>query len=172
MKKITLFILLVAFVNVTVNAQKSWKTKKLDNFSIQYPSEWKSETSNNVGVDLILYAPATSADDTFSENINVVVQDLKGYNLNLDSYTKLSEQQIKSMLKGGKITQSERITNGKIPYHRLVYVGKQSGFNLQFEQRYYVINETAYVLTLTCTVDNFDDYITTARKIFDTFQVK
>ncbi|AXG68950.1 hypothetical protein KORDIASMS9_01169 [Kordia sp. SMS9] len=171
MKKITLLLLVTALMCITVEAQESWKTTTLDNFSIQHPNDWKADTSKTVGVDLILYAPQEIGDN-FKENINVVVQDLSEYNLNLDSYTKLSEEQIKNMLEGGKITKSERITADSKTYHRIQYVGTQSGIALKFEQRYYVENDTAYVLTVTCLNSNFDAYIVLSRKIFDTFQMK
>lgn len=172
MKKITLFLVLTTLTCITVHAQTEWKTATFDAFSIKHPSDWKADTSKSVGVDLILFAPQASQSDTFNENINVVVQDISGYDMDLDSYTKLSEEQIKSMLEDGKITKSERITSGSETYHRIQYVGKQSGFTLKFEQRYYVKNNMAYVLTLTCLNSNFDNYIVLSRKIFDTFQMK
>ncbi len=173
MKKITLFLLFIMCTCIAVHAQESWKTATFDAFSIKHPSNWKADTSNkNVGVDIILYAPQTSSDDNFNENINVIVQDLSSYPMDLDAYTKLSEEQIKNMLEGGKITKSERVTNGSETYHRIIYVGSQSGFMLKFEQRYYVKDNKAYVLTLTCLNDNFNDYIKMAHKIFNTFQMK
>lgn len=173
MKKIAVLLFFVAFATATVTAQESWGTATFETFSIKHPTTWRADTSNkNVGVDVILYAPQTSEGDNFNENINVIAQDLTGYDMTLDSYTQLSEEQIKNMLENGKVLESVRVNNDSETYHRIVYVGEQSGFKLKFEQRYFVVENTAFVLTLTCMNDNFDDYKGIARKIFDTFKIK
>ncbi|MCH2193770.1 hypothetical protein [Kordia sp.] len=108
----------------------------------------------------------------FTENINVLILDLAGYNLDLDKYTKTSEQQIKTMIEGAKIIESKRITNGPIPYHRVVYTGEQNDYKLKFAQHYYVINDKAKVLTLTCEQNQYDKYIDIAMKVFKSFRLK
>lgn len=172
MKKLLLFILLTTCINITVHAQKTWKTITQDAYTIKHPSNWTSDTSGKMGVDVFLFSEHTSAEDKFAENVNVLVQDLAGYDIDLDKYTEISEQQIKTMMKDGKITKSERITSGSQPYHRIIYVGKQSGFDLKFEQRYYVKNEKAFVLTLTCEASQFDNYKAIGTKIMGSFQLK
>ncbi len=166
------FLLLFVCIHISVNAQESWKSLTQDAYSIKYPSNWTPDTSKSLGVDLILYSQLKSTEDNFTENINVLIQDLSGYNLDLDKYTEISEQQIKTMIEGGKIIESKRITNGSIPYHRIIYTGKQNDYKLKFAQHYYVINDKAYVLTLTSEQDQYDKYIDIAMKIFKSFKLK
>lgn len=57
-------------------------------------------------------------------------------------------------------------------YNSRIYSGKQGMFDLQFEQYYWVINKKAYVLTLTCTIEQFDNYQEIGEAIMDSFEVK
>ncbi|WP_298515326.1 PsbP-related protein [uncultured Kordia sp.] len=171
MKKITLLILFVC-TSFSIYAQDSWKSITRDAYSIQYPSDWKIDTSGSIGADLIIYSQLSSADDIFTENINVLIQDLTGYNMDLDSYTEISEEQIKTVIQNGKIIESKRVTSGSNPYHRVVYLGEQNGYKLKFAQHYYVIDNKAFVLTLTCEEDQYDNYISTANTVFKSFQLK
>jgi hypothetical protein len=171
MKRIA-FLLLFVCIHISVNAQESWKSLTQDLYSIKYPSSWTSDTSKSLGVDLILYSEQKSAEDNFTENINVLIQDLAGYNMDLDKYTEISKEQIKPMIQTARIIISERVTSGSEPYHRIVYLANQGGYKLKFEQHYYVKNKKAFVLTLTCEKDQFDNYKTIAHKIFKSFQLK
>ncbi|MEM6718233.1 MAG: PsbP-related protein [Bacteroidota bacterium] len=169
MKKIAFLFIVLA--TVQVSAQQTWKTISQNSYSIKYPSDWVADTASNIGADLLLYNEEDAADG-FAENINVVVQDLAGYDLDLDGFTELSEGQIKTMVEGVKIISSERVTKGAIPYHRMVYTGEQSGVTLKFLQHFYVKNEKAYVLTLTSMESEFYNYVKIGSTIFKSFRLK
>ncbi|MEM6686685.1 MAG: hypothetical protein AAF617_12960 [Bacteroidota bacterium] len=169
MKKISFLVLFAVLVSVHVNAQSEWKIISLDSFSIKCPSDWTTDTSKSMGVDVFMYKEADAVDG-FAENINVLVQDLSGYDMDLDSYTELSEGQIKDMIIDGKILSSSRVTNGAFPYHKIIYVGQQNELSLQFLQRYYIKDKKAYVLTLTCEKKEFKKYLTVGNTIFKSFR--
>lgn len=169
MKKIPFLLLFAVFVCVQMNAQKTWKTISQDAFTIKCPSDWTTDTSKSMGADVFMYKEK-DANDGFAENINVLVQDLAGYDLDLDAYTKLSEEQIKTMVTGGKILNSERITSGAFPYHKIIYVGIQNDRKLQFLQHFYIKDKKAYVLTLTCAENQFKSYISVGNAIFKSFR--
>ena len=124
-----------------------------------------------MGTSFILFSPLTSQQDQFKENVNLIIQDLTGYNLDLDKYVEISEGQIKTMITDGKIIESKRITSRTLNYQRVIYTGKQGIFNLKFEQYYWVVGNKAFVLTLTCEETQFDNYQVTGEKVLNSFNL-
>ncbi|PRY85882.1 PsbP-related protein [Mongoliibacter ruber] len=150
---------------------KDWNTIEKDNYSINYPKDWELNESGQMGTSFILFSPLTSEKDQFKENVNLLVQDLTGHNLDLDEYVKISEGQIKTMITNGKIIESKRVTNQSLNYHKVIFSGKQGDFNLKFEQNYWVVGDKAFVLTLTCEETQFDNYKLKGEKILNSFKL-
>lgn len=157
--------------NTTQNGT-AWKSLKDDQFEIKYPSDWTADESGMMGTHFILFSPLSGETDQFKENVNLLVQDLTGYDLTLDAYVELSENQIKTMITDGKIFLSERIKAENAAYHKVIYSGIQGEFDLKFEQFYWVRNNTAYILTLTCENDQFEAYRETGEGILHSFKIK
>ena len=150
---------------------EGWETLSEEDYTIQYPDSLEMNQEGQMGVKFILFTPPTAPMDQFRENINLVIEDLAGKNVDLDKYVEISESQVKSMITNGKLTDSERIKEGKA-FHKLVYTGKQGLFNLKWQQRYWVQNEKAYILTLTCEESQYDQYSALGEKIMQTFEIK
>ena len=66
------------------------KTFDQPNYSIQYPLSWNLN-QNQMGTSFIILSPMESEQDKFSENVNLVIQDMTGKDIDLDKYTKISE---------------------------------------------------------------------------------
>ena len=86
MKSITLFILLIlthsAFSQNSISTEKAKFIK--DSYNIQYPKTWKLDTSKSMGVDLFIFSPLENETDKFRENVNILIQDLRGQNIDLE----------------------------------------------------------------------------------------
>lgn len=149
-----------------------WKSLKENKFEIKYPSDWELDKSGFMGSSFYLLSQLSNKKDKFRENIGLMVQDLSGYNLTLDQYTELSESQLKTLITKGKIISSERIKDDKTEYQKIIYKGKQGVFNLMFEQYYWVIDNEAYVLTLTCEKKQFKKYQKFGEEILNSFEIK
>ena len=148
------------------------KTHAKDNYSIGYPENWELDTSGRMGSSFFLFSETSSTQDTFKENINLIVQDITGLDIDLDKYVEISSEQIKTMIPEGTILESTRKNKEGITYHSMIFTGKQQPYSLKFEQRYWIKNNTAYVLTLTCEKEQFDAYIEIGRKILDSFKIQ
>jgi hypothetical protein len=80
-----------------------------------------------------------SKTDLFRENINLIIQNLEGQKINdLNSYTELSEGQIKTAIENSTIIQSKRINvldkkGENNEYHQMIFTGTQGTFKLKFE---------------------------------------
>lgn len=149
-----------------------WKTLDQVAYSIQYPSTWELNQNEQMGTSFILFSPLESDKDQFKENVNLLIQDISKYHIDLSEYTKISEGQIKTMVTNGTILESVRIKNDNGEYHKLIYSGDQGIFHLTFEQYYWVMNEKAFVLTFTCEQNKFAQKAETGEKILNSFKLK
>jgi len=152
--------------------QGDWKTINQSNYSLKYPSTWEPDESEQMGTKLILFSALESSTDTFRKNVNLIIQDLTGYNLDLDGYSKMSEDQIKKIISNSQIIESARTRSNSNPCYKIIYTGDQGGFHLKFEQYYFVISNKAYVLTFTAEQNNFEKFKDTGEGILNTFKIK
>ena len=152
--------------------EAKWKTIDAADYSIQYPEEWKRESGQNFGTEFMLMSARTSSQDEFKENINLVIQDLSNTNLDLEKYTAISEEQIMGGMENAKIIRSERSNKHGETAQRIIYSGIYENRALKFEQYYWIKNSKAFVLTLTCEVEQFDDYKEVGEAILGSFRLK
>lgn len=149
--------------------ENNWKTITENGYSIQYPETWDLDKSGQMGMSFILLSKKSSPQDKFRENINLMIQDLKGMNIDLNKYNEISEGQIKTMITNSNLLESKRVKANDNEFQKVIYSGDEGIYKLKFEQYYWVKNGKAYVLTLTCELDQFDAYKTTGEKILNSF---
>lgn len=175
-----LFLLSIVLSSGIVNAfekkekpgqDENWNTFQGDGYTIQYPSDWQSDDSGMMGTSMILFAPRSSDTDQFQENVNLIIQDLRTIEIDLDAYAKISTDQVKSLITNSEIEVNKRLGSGEDEYHMMVYTGDQGKFKLKYVQYYWVRNEKAFVLTFTSEQDQFEDYRETGLQILDSFSL-
>jgi serine/threonine-protein kinase len=151
---------------------QGWKTLEENAYSIQYPPEWELDKNGQMNTHFVLFSPLVSHQDHFSENINLIIQDLSGLSIDLERYTEISEEQIKTLIDNSIILKNDRIKNNSEEYQRVLFTGDQGNFHLIFEQHYYVWDNKAYVLTFTCEESNYKDYQDIGERILNSFVIK
>jgi hypothetical protein len=179
------FALMIAFIACEQSSQKeskteeikteipeNWKTLSESDYSIQYPDTFDLDKSGQMGMSFILLSKQTSQQDLFRENVNLLIQDLSGQNIDLDKYVEISEGQIKTMITDGNLIESKRMSDNNKELQRVIYTGKQGQYDLKWQQFYWVENKKAYVLTLTCEINQYDNYVSVGEKIMKTFTIK
>ncbi len=178
MKKIVL-IVVVVFASAMVackggekNKNTDWETLEQSGCTIQYPDSLEVNTTGVIGASFILFFNQTSPEDAFRENINLMIQDLSGYDISFDDYVGISESQVATMITDSNLIESSRLEKDGAEYHKMVYTGKQGVFDLKFEQYFTIRNKKVYVLTFTAETDQFDSYKNVAEKILDSFKLK
>lgn len=172
------FLLQFAFLTISISAQDTlmsidqsdWTTFKADEYSIQHPTDWEVNKEGTMGTSFYLFSPMSSATDAFRENINLIKQDVSAYNMNLDQYAELSVSQIPQFITDGKIISSERMKDHG-EYQAVTFTGKQGIYDLKFLQFYWIHSGNAYVLTLTCAITSFDEYVDLGKTIMGSFKV-
>ena len=124
-----LFSLIFTFLVITTAtfAQGNldgWEHLKKEKFEIQYPANWELNEEGLMGTSLILLSLILHQDDAFRENVNLLIQDLSSYPMNLDEYAKLSTSQIETMIEDGVLISSEKIKGELYEYQKVHYTGK------------------------------------------------
>jgi len=150
----------------------TWKTYEQNEYSVQYPSDWELDVSGQMQSIFILFSPLESEEDRFRENVNLITQDLTGQSIDLDRYTEISEEQVRTLLPNSSIVESRRVKKGAHEFHKLVYTREQGEMELVFEQYYGIWKDKAYVLTLTTTKTSTGQSKETGEKILDSFLLK
>ena len=164
---IQLLFLSLLFINSNAQELINFDT---DGYSISYPKGWTFDTSGQRNTSFIIFSKLEQ-NDGFRENVNLLIQDLSGQNLDLKKYTELSVNQIKS-IPNSEVFESKDLKKDSLQHHQIVWEGFIYGKNLKFKQLYFVENNKAYILTLTCEQNKYEDYILLGTKILNSFTLK
>ena len=154
----------------TATSEGDWATLTQDNFSIQYPATWELDTYGQMGSSFILFSPMETELDKFQENVNLLTQDLTGTGIDLDKFTAISEEQVKTMVTNSNLIESVRIKPASGEYHKIIYTGDLGIYHIKYEQYYWVIDEKSYILTLTTEWDKYDAFKETGERIMNSFK--
>ena len=163
--KKTLFI--ITFLFSFISYSQNVRTIKTSEYEISFPENLKFDDSKTRNTEVIIYME--NEKDLFIENINLLIQDLKGHQIDLNQYVKITETQVNE---NGKLIESEKINLNGASAQLMVYEATLSGRALKFYQYILVKNEKAFVLTYSAEVENFELYFQEMNKIFNSFTAK
>ena len=176
--KILPIILLFAYA-ICVQAQEAiadeetvWTTSEVDNYEISHPENWTMDTSGLMGSTFFIKSPVASSTDAFQENVNLMLQNIAGMGLDLDSYMELTKNGIKAYFTQPEILSSQKINFLGNEAYEISYTGVQGIYTLQFLQYFWLKDDKAYILTLSCEQKEYDTFATNGRKILDSFKIK
>ena len=170
MKKILIGVA-IFLITITTTAQE-FKTLDTSVYSIQYPDDWKYSDYNSDNGNFMLYTELEGEDDRFSDNVNLVIQDIEGMGYDLASFTKISESQVEAYIENPKIISSDLYEKDGKSYQRLVFQGSMNGFDLKFVQQFYITPTKSYVLTFTSEQNQYEKYAKNASYILESFTLK
>ncbi len=156
MRHLLSLLLTLTFISSTIIAQneKNWANYETAEYKVQFPKNW--EIAENIrGSEFILSGPTIN---NFNTNINLLKQDLTtlGNDVDLEGFTKLSISQIEVYFENAEILLSETLKGNDRTFQRLIYSADYAGRTMQFEQYYWVFDNTAFVLTLTASKEDFE----------------
>lgn len=175
MNKQTILILAVLLSSKLLLSQNpdfaSWKSFEKDNYAIQYPGEWELDDSGKLGPSFFVSSPLSNQEDKFRENVNLMVEDLNGIDLDLQQYVAFSIEQIKAHIKDCKIISNETM-GVKAHHQKLVYTGQVGVFDLKFVQYFWTSKEKGYVLTFTSEETQFEKYQKMGLQMLDSFEMR
>lgn len=146
-----------------------WKTFEKDNYSIQYPSNWELNLQEIMGISFYLMAPLESKDDKFRENVNLIIENLTGYDIDLNAYVELSTRKLETLITNFKSIDNKKMKSGSNEYQRFEYTGEQGIYKLHFVQCVWVKDNKAFILSLTAEQSKFPDYKDISEAILSSF---
>lgn len=152
--------------------EESWTTLEEPNYSIAYPNNWSMNQSKQMGTEFFILSELTGTNDQFSENVNLMIQDLSSQDMTLDYYIEISVGQIKRMVTDFELLIDKRINDSEKEYHKFLYNGTQGIHKLTIEQYAWMVNKKAYVLTFTSAQAEYESYKNIGEKILNSFVIK
>jgi PsbP len=142
-----------------------------ENYKLQYPKSWTLDTSGIMGTELFVFSPLENESDKFKENVNVIIQNLKGQNIDLDKYKQITDAQIANMAADIKVFVSSKIKTEKGEFYKIIYAMTQGNFRLKISSYCYIKNEKAYLVTFTSEFDKYEQYKKVGEKILTSFSL-
>ena len=152
--------------------EQNFNTYKNDEFGIQlnYPNTYQVK-EGLMGTVAAFLSPLKDSTDLFQENLTVLVQDLSSQPMTLKEFTELSLSQIPQVITDANIISSEAASLAGNPANKVVYTGKQGQYNLKWMQLWTIVDTSAYLLTYTTEIDEYDDYSKEALPMVDSFAI-
>lgn len=139
-------------------------------FAIEFPEDWENER-DSFGAVIIFFSPLTGDGDQFSENVNVVVEDLAGADLTLDEYVELAVSQLVDFIPDIDIYDEFDDEMDTQPSRVIAYTGSQEGVTYNWVQEIALFEGSAYIITYTGE-DDFETYLPHAAEIFESFDFR
>lgn len=169
MKLISLITLLFLTSNCFAQTDTSKSYYSKYNYKIEYPKSWRLDTSRLMGSEFFIFAPLENQSDRFSENVNVIIQDLAGQNINLENYKTISDKQITDFGTGSTVFESEIKKINNKEYFRIFYEMIQGKSRLKITSICFIKNEKAYLVTFTTEFEKYEAYKKTGEDILSSF---
>lgn len=175
MRNFIQFLLLLCISTTPLFSQDvedEWLVLDTTLFSVSYPSSWRLDQSGQYGTTFTINSPRDADEDQFSENLNLTIQDLTGYNLDFEAYIQISLEQIENMMENSVILRDETLFANGRQFHNLVYTSTQQDFLIQFDQYFWVIGNEAYLLTFSGEYGKAENYKLFKEKMLNSFLLK
>ena len=169
MKNLTCMVL--SLLSLTVVSQGLTEEHSNDEYVIKYPENWRL-VEEELGANFTILAPKSDEQDPFNENVSLVIQDISGVEIDLDTWVKLAEKQIKENVKESDIITSQRFEAGRLKSHKIIYTGEIEGFNLKLIRYYQLTEEKAYILTFTALEKDYEKFKFYGQQILNSFLLK
>lgn len=139
-----------------------------EDYSISYEKDYEMSESGKNGIDFYI-GLSLDKNQNFTNNINLLVQDLSETGLDLKKFVDLTESQIKS---SGQLITSERKNRNGAEYQSIVFEANFGKGDLKFLQYDFVQDNKAYILTYTATVGTFEEDLSKAQEVMDSFLLR
>ena len=143
-----------------------------ESYQIKYPKTWQLDASKAMGTDLLLFSPLENESDKFRENVNIMIQNLGGQNIDLEKYKLITESQLENLATDVKVFESKIIKADNDRFYKTAYAMTQGKFTLRITSICFIRNDKAYLATFTSEIDKYDSYKTIGEKILITFSLK
>ena len=168
--KLTLTSTLLLFTFFCYAQTDTTKTSFIkDNYKIQFPENWRLDTSRFMGTEFYIFSPLENDTDKFSENVNGLIQDLGTQNINIEKYKEITDKQFAEMAPDCNVLESSIIKTNEKEYFKTTYSMTQSIFRLKITSICFIKNSKAYLVTFSAEFDKYEQYKKVGEEIINSF---
>jgi len=140
-------------------------------FQMDYPSTWTVREGYR-GTIVLFNSPSDGRDDTFSENVNVNVEDLSNYpGITLEEYYAVGNAKVAENLAGYKLISKENTVMAGSPAIKTVYTTTQDVGTIKVLQEVTLQNQKAYIITYGGTLTGYPKYLPYAQIMINSFMI-
>jgi len=165
-------VLMIAYAGLNfyqIYGYKKYVDKKAG-FSVRFPNDWAYSMYKD-GANVIFYTPNESDADTFTENVNIVVQDISAEPLNLEEYTELAIRQMEIVFEGKiEVVESLDVRLGSRKAHKFVFLTDGKPIT-KMMIIWTVKGDLAYQFTYFAQEDTFDFYYKRVERMAASFRI-
>jgi len=168
------WLLFIIIIGSSSCSQENMNKYTESKYEISYPENWIKQQK---GKAIFFLAPKENEKDLFQENVNTIVQDLSSQPMTLEEYTNLTKTQITQALGSSAIVSVKDLNFAGQKAKEMVYTMPKNpmqgrNLNLKLRQVWFIKSNNAYLLTYTAQNSEYDNYLETAKGIFDSFKLK
>ncbi len=139
-------------------------------YTVDYPSDWRVKELSKI---TSFFSPFESKDDKFSENLNIVVEDLSQVTQDvklIDYHRKGMSQARKSLVQFTVLEEAKTDFKGREAI-MVLYTMRDRGVVFKIRALTFFVDREAYVLTYTATLADYDKYLKKVESILRSIRV-
>ncbi len=127
-------------------------------YTVDHPSDWRVKELNKI---TSFFSPFESKEDKFSENLNIVVEDLSQApeDVKLIDYHRKGMSHAKSSLRDFTVLEEAKTDFKGREAIVVLYTMKDRGVTFKIKTLTFFVERDAYVLTYTATLADYDKYL-------------
>lgn len=165
-----------AFVLLTqlgiAQSNVSYKNFTHEGYKLDFPTTWRIDTSKTFGANFFAFSPLDDSKlDKFSENVNVIIQNLQGQDITLQQYKEISENQFNSLSDKFSDVESRIDKNGTSEFLIFKYKMKQGNLTLNVFSKCIIRDGSAYLATFSYEEIAKDKYKEIGDRIISSFSL-
>jgi len=152
-----------------VEAVKTY-TNRYSFYAVEYPETWRAKET---GKATAFYSPRKSKEDKFSENVQIVVEDLSQVpgNVSVVDYHRKGVGAAQKLLSDFRALEEVRTQWSGRDTIVMLYSATMRGERFKFKDYKFMVDRTAYVLTYCATAADFDTYLPAAERLIRSLRV-
>ncbi|MBW4623863.1 MAG: protein kinase [Cyanosarcina radialis HA8281-LM2] len=136
---------------------------------LEYPKNWTRQDLGSFGDVVTFLAPQTQ-NNSFQAELHIEVISLPS-KMTLPEYTTSRINEIIQNLPGARIIDSRPTKLADLPAHEVVYSGKEGQIMLTRKAIWMLKDRQAYILTYTAQESQYEEFLSTAQKTIDSFEI-
>ncbi|MBD2501392.1 serine/threonine-protein kinase [Anabaena azotica] len=165
---------ILAFIFIQRNQNLEIYQNAVYGITIKYPQTWqKTVTPDRITGNLVKFiSPKENNQDSYTENLNLIVQDLPETRRQLEQFNQFYLGEIQQSHQNLQITQNDETQLANQPARQVVYTFTEEGNKFQRLQVWTIKNNKAYIMTYTADAAKYSEYLPVVKTMISSLDIK